>query len=144
MSQNYTYTAQSVETREYVTSTKSDEPDQDVVTADGNGGIPEGATLTFDKPLDKATTDVTIKGINGMYAALPENATSGSNLVWSNDPVSWQVDLTSPDSEVYEIIPKGQDLYWITNQAVGQIVEVKAGKDIMNNENKWTLKKLVG
>ncbi|KAK0215742.1 hypothetical protein IW262DRAFT_1465457 [Armillaria fumosa] len=142
MSQNYTYTAQSVEIGYYIISTKDDKPDQVVATADGNGGIPDGATLTFDKALGSITTDVTIKGINGMYVALPKNATSGSKLIWSKDAANWQVDMTSPG--VYEIIPKGQDLYWITNQTVGQIVEVKDGKDIIGNENKWTLKMLVG
>ncbi|KAK0496395.1 hypothetical protein EDD18DRAFT_1105529 [Armillaria luteobubalina] len=140
MSQNYTYTAQSVETGYYIISTKDDKPDQDVVTADGNGGIPDGATLTFDKALG-SITEVTIKGINGIISNLgyEQNATSGSNLIWSKDAASWQVDMTSPD--VYEIVPKGQDLYWVTNQTIDPNVEVKDGKDIMDNENKWTLKK---
>ncbi|PBK98717.1 hypothetical protein ARMGADRAFT_1162004 [Armillaria gallica] len=135
----YIYIAKSVQTGYFITSTKSDVAGQNVATTDGNGSIPEGARLFFDKPLNPGnTTDVTIKGINGLYVALPENATSGSKLVWSNDAVNWQVDMTSPG--VYEIIPKGQDLYWITDKE--PVVEVKDGKDIVENENKWSLTRI--
>ncbi|PBK70710.1 hypothetical protein ARMSODRAFT_1083741 [Armillaria solidipes] len=122
---------------------KCDVPGQIVATADGNGGIPDGATLTFSKALQSAITiDVTIKGINGLYVALPENATSGSKLIWSSDAVNWQVNVTS--TGLYEIIPKGQDLSWFTGKLndIGPIVQVKKGSEIIEKENKWTLNKV--
>ncbi|PBK70689.1 hypothetical protein ARMSODRAFT_89834 [Armillaria solidipes] len=92
MSQNYT--AQSPATGYYITSTKCDVPGQIVATADGKGGIPDGATLTFSQALGPAITDVTIMGVNGLYVALPENPVSGSKLIWSSKAATWQVDVT--------------------------------------------------
>ncbi|KAK0443787.1 hypothetical protein EV421DRAFT_2018925 [Armillaria borealis] len=99
MSQSYIYAAQSVQTRYWIISTEGDVAGQIVTTANRIPG-PNSVFLTFNKVLASNTTDVTIKGISGLYVALPENATSGSNLVWSNDAANWQVDETSPG--VYE------------------------------------------
>ena len=43
MSENYTYTIQSVETGYYVTSASDDKPNWDIATVDGKGDIPAGA-----------------------------------------------------------------------------------------------------
>ncbi|SJL13031.1 uncharacterized protein ARMOST_16468 [Armillaria ostoyae] len=138
MSQNYIYTAQSVQTRYWITSTEGDVAGQIVATANGTSG-PNLISLTFNKVLDPSgiTTDVTIKGASGLYIALPENATSGSKLVWSNDATNWQVDNTSG---VYEIFPAdGQDLYWMTDEATGPTVEVRKGSEVIEKENEWIL-----
>ncbi|KAK0449545.1 uncharacterized protein EV420DRAFT_1483085 [Desarmillaria tabescens] len=154
MSQNYT--AQSAETGYYITSTNSDVPGQTVATADGNGGIPEGATLTFSKVVQSpSTVNVTIKGINGLYfpstlrsstlsnLGYKQNAASGSELIWSSEPVNWQVDVAPASTEFYEIIPaSGQDLFWVTGVQIGPIVQVRSGADIQRKENQWTLNKV--
>ncbi|KAK0192179.1 hypothetical protein F5146DRAFT_1135934 [Armillaria mellea] len=160
MSQNYTYTAQG-NTGYYITSTQCDVADQIVATANGNGGtVPAGATLTFNKPLQSVnTTDVTIKGINGLYVTLPpvflsnlsivdsfqsqiqQNPKTGDKLIWSTEATNWVVDPTST-TDVYVVIPKGLDLYWFTDNTIGPIVQVKSGAQIQGKENQWTLKKV--
>ncbi|PBK70709.1 hypothetical protein ARMSODRAFT_973993 [Armillaria solidipes] len=157
MSRTYIYAVQSVQTGYYIISTEGDVAGQNVATADGNGGLPAGTFLNFNKVLADNTTDVTIKGASGLYVALPEvfsftpssstlsnlgykqNATSGSKLVWSNDAANWQVDNTSG---VYEIFPEGQDLYWMTDKATGPTVEVKKGSEVIEKENKWTITRI--
>lgn len=131
------YTAQSPATGYYITSTQCDVPGQIVATADGKSGIPAGATLTFSDALQPAITDVTIKGINGLYVALPPNPVSGSKLVWSSTPATWQVDVTKTGP--YVIVPKGLDLYWFTDNSIGPIVQVKSGAQIQGTENQWLI-----
>ncbi|KAK0215738.1 hypothetical protein IW262DRAFT_1465452 [Armillaria fumosa] len=138
MPQNYT--AQSLATGFYITSTKCDVPGQIVATADGNGGIPEGATLTFSQALQPAITDVTIQGLSGLYITLPEGSVSGSKLIWSSTPVTWQVNTTQTGP--YVIVPKGRDLYLYTGNDIGPIVQVKSGGQIQGKENHWTLTKV--
>ncbi|PBK98714.1 hypothetical protein ARMGADRAFT_1162001 [Armillaria gallica] len=138
MPQNYT--SQSLATKYYITSTKCDVPGQIVATADGSGGIPDGATLTFSQALQPAITDVTIQGLSGLYIALPPNAISGSKLVWSSTPATWQVNTTQTGP--YVIVPKGQDLYLYTGNDIGPIVQVKSGGQIQGKENHWTLAKV--
>ncbi|KAK0443783.1 hypothetical protein EV421DRAFT_1735515 [Armillaria borealis] len=146
MPQNYT--SQSLATKYYITSTKCDVPGQIVATADGSGGIPDGATLTFSQALQPAITDVTIQGLSGLYIALPPNAISGSKLVWSSTPATWQVNTTQTGPYVLSvkrtvlsvrIVPKGQDLYLYTGSDIGPIVQVKSGGQIQGKENHWTL-----
>ena len=74
--------------------------------------------MTLNKALESGNnTDVTIKGISGLYAAtvipfnpsivdsfqsrIQQNATSGSKLIWSTVGTKWQVDVTS-NPGVYE------------------------------------------
>ncbi|KAK0482331.1 hypothetical protein IW261DRAFT_1562028 [Armillaria novae-zelandiae] len=143
MAQNYT--AQSPATGYYITSTMCDVPGQIVATADGKGGIPAGATLTFSKALQPATTEVTIKGLSGLYITLPPaslsnpstGAVSGSKLVWSSTPAIWQVDVTKTGP--YVIVPDGMDLYWFTDNSIGPIVQVKSGAQIKGTENEWII-----
>ncbi|KAK0443786.1 hypothetical protein EV421DRAFT_1903374 [Armillaria borealis] len=154
MSRTYIYAVQSVQTGYNIISTEGDVAGQNVTTADD-----AVARLYFDKVIVPGNNpDVTIKGISGLYVALPEvfsftpssstlsnlgykqNATSGSNLVWSNDAANWQVDETSPG--VYEIFPEGQDLYWMTDEATGPTVEVKKGSEVIEKENEWTLTRI--
>ncbi|KAK0232212.1 hypothetical protein EDD85DRAFT_956066 [Armillaria nabsnona] len=135
MPQNYT--AQSSATGYYITSTRCDVPGQIVATADGNGGIPDGATLTFSQALQPAITNVTIQGVSGLYVALPQGAVSGSKLVWSSTATTWQVDITQTGP--YVIVPSGQDLYWYTGKYIGPIVQVKSGAQIEDTENEWVI-----
>ncbi|KAK0496398.1 hypothetical protein EDD18DRAFT_1353145 [Armillaria luteobubalina] len=138
MPQNYT--ARSYATGFYITSTKCDVPGQIVATADGKGSTPEGATLTFSQALQPAITDVSIQGLSGLYITLPEGAVSGSKLVWSSTPATWQVNTTQ--TGLYVIVPKGQDLYLYTGNDIGPIVQVKKGVEIRGQENHWTLTKV--
>ncbi|KAK0192162.1 hypothetical protein F5146DRAFT_1135917 [Armillaria mellea] len=137
MSESYTYTIQSVETGYYVTSS----PEWRVGTVDGKDGIPAGATLTFNKALEPGNNiDVTIKGINGKYAARTMHLPFPDPVVWSPEAENWQIQLTSTP-EVYVIIPKGRDQYWYTNETY-RGVALKAGSGVVRNENKWIIKKV--
>ncbi|KAK0192161.1 hypothetical protein F5146DRAFT_1189530 [Armillaria mellea] len=139
MSESYTYTIQSVQTGYYIISASDNKFSQSIATVDGNGGVPAGATLTFNKALEPGNNiDVTIKSINGLYAGWGNNMPYPPPLAWSKDAVNWQVEMTSPG--VYVIIPKGQDLYWYTNKTMNRVT-LMAGKNVVENENKWYIKK---
>ncbi|KAK0192155.1 hypothetical protein F5146DRAFT_999395 [Armillaria mellea] len=99
MPESYTYTIQSVQTGYYVTSASDDSnvPNPEIATVDVKGGIPAGAILTFNKALEPGNnTDVTIKGISGLYAGWSPVRPFPPRLAWSKDAVDWQVQMTSP------------------------------------------------
>ncbi|KAK0192168.1 hypothetical protein F5146DRAFT_1120111 [Armillaria mellea] len=135
MSQNYTYTIQSVQTGDYITSASDDHRNQNITTVDGTG-----ATLTLNKALESGNnTDVTIKGISGLYAATSMRRIYPPEVDWSDKAENWQVVMTSPG--VYVIIPKGSDGYWVTNGPMSRIT-LRAGKDVVDKENQWYIKKV--
>lgn len=129
-----TYNIQSRETSRYIISTVCDVSTQVVLTIDGSAGLPPNTKLTLTPGINPSSpsTNNTIAGSAGLFIGLNED----NSLVWSQDAYTWQV-VTTPDSDVYEIIPFGSDLYCFTSAAIQPLVTVKSGGQVLHYENQW-------